>query len=117
MIHADSKATNLVDQKSFYVGISRAKESVAIFTDDRGKLISAISERAGQLQTAIAPTVMPTPAAGKAAMARLGGRWASITDAFPDTFGCKLFIIGCYVPAHRFGVLQRLRKRWVFVLP
>src|SRR3546814_10346656 len=54
MIHADSKATNLVDQKSFYVGISRAKESVAIFTDSRGKLISAIRERAGQLQKAIA---------------------------------------------------------------
>lgn len=72
IIHADSKATNLVDQKSFYVGISRAKESAIIFTNDRGKLISAINERAGQVQTAIAQAVMPTPAAGKMAGAGLG---------------------------------------------
>jgi ATP-dependent exoDNAse (exonuclease V) alpha subunit len=25
LIHADSRSTNLIDQKSFYVGISRAK--------------------------------------------------------------------------------------------
>jgi len=67
MIHADSGATNLVDQKSFYVGISRAKESATIFTNDRGKLVSAINERAGRVQTAIAQAVMPTPAADKAA--------------------------------------------------
>ncbi|UNK79504.1 relaxase domain-containing protein [Sphingopyxis granuli] len=72
MIHADSKATNLVDQKSFYVGISRAKESATIFTNDRGKLVSAINERAGQVQTAIAQAVMPTPAADKAAGAGIG---------------------------------------------
>src|SRR5690606_14803565 len=67
MIHADSSATNLVDQKSFYVGISRAKESATIFTNDRGKLASAINERAGQVQTAIAQAAMPTPAVDKAA--------------------------------------------------
>jgi hypothetical protein len=72
MIHADSGATNLVDQKSFYVGISRAKESATIFTNDRGKLVSAISERAGEVQTAIAQTVMPTPAADKAAGVGIG---------------------------------------------
>jgi conjugative relaxase-like TrwC/TraI family protein len=72
MIHADSKATNLVDQKSFYVGISRAKESATIFTNDRGKLVSAISERAGQMQSAIAQAVMPSPSADKAAGAGLG---------------------------------------------
>jgi ATP-dependent exoDNAse (exonuclease V) alpha subunit len=72
MIHADSGATNLVDQKSFYVGISRAKESATIFTNDRGKLVSAINERAGQVQTAIAQAVMPTPAADKAAGVGLG---------------------------------------------
>jgi len=53
IIHADSKAANLIDQKSFYVGISRAKESAIIFTNDRGKLVAAINERAGQVQTAI----------------------------------------------------------------
>lgn len=72
IIHADSKATNLVDQKSFYVGISRAKESATIFTNDRGKMVSAISERAGQMQTAIAQAAMPTPAADRAAGAGLG---------------------------------------------
>lgn len=72
MIHADSKATNLVDQKSFYVGISRAKESAAIFTNDRGKLVSAINERAGQVQTAIAQAVMPMPIADKAIGAGMG---------------------------------------------
>jgi conjugative relaxase-like TrwC/TraI family protein len=66
IIHADSSATNLVDQKSLYVGISRAKESVEIFTNDRAKLVSAINERAGQVQTAVAQAAMPTPAAEKA---------------------------------------------------
>lgn len=72
IIHADSRATNLIDQKSFYVGISRAKESVAIFTNDCGKLVSAINERAGQVQTAIAQAVMPMPAADKGSGAGLG---------------------------------------------
>lgn len=71
MIHADSRATNLVDQKSFYVGISRAKESATIFTNDRGKLVSAINERAGKVQTAIAQATMPSPAPNKAAAAGL----------------------------------------------
>jgi ATP-dependent exoDNAse (exonuclease V) alpha subunit len=72
MIHADSGATNLVDQKSFYVGISRAKESATIFANDRGKLVSAVNERAGQVQTAIAQAAMPTPATDKAAGAGIG---------------------------------------------
>ncbi|MGV2495985.1 MobF family relaxase [Pelagerythrobacter aerophilus] len=72
MIHADSRAANLVDQKSFYVGISRAKESATIFTNDRGKLVSAISERAGQVQTAIAQMTMPAPAAAKVLGAGMG---------------------------------------------
>lgn len=72
IIHADSKATNLVDQKSLYVGISRARQSATIFTNDRGKLVSAINERAGKVQTAIAQAVMPPPAADKAVGAGLG---------------------------------------------
>ena len=43
IIHADGRATQLVDQISFYVGVSRAKASVAVSTNDRAKLISAIS--------------------------------------------------------------------------
>lgn len=72
IIHADSKATNLVDQKAFYVGVSRAKASVAIYTNDRAKLVSAISERAGVTQTAIAQATMPVPKAAKAMGAGLG---------------------------------------------
>ena len=72
IIHADSGATNLVDQKSFYVGVSRAKASVAIYTNDRAKLVSAISERAGVTQTAIAQAMGPVPKAAKAIGAGLG---------------------------------------------
>ena len=54
IVHADSRAVNLVDQKSIYVGISRARQSATIFTNDRAKLVAAISERAGVVQTAIA---------------------------------------------------------------
>lgn len=72
IIHADSKAANLVDQKSFYVGISRAKETATIFTNDRGKLVAAIHERAGQVQTAIAQAAAAGLAAGNAKGAGLG---------------------------------------------
>lgn len=65
IIHADSKATNLVDQKSFYVSVSRAKASVAIYTDNRAKLVSAISERAGVTQTAVSEAMTPAPKAVK----------------------------------------------------
>ncbi len=72
IVHADSGATNLVDQKSLYVEISRAKQSATIVTNDRGKLISAINERAGLVQTAIVQAAMPGPSADKAAGAGLG---------------------------------------------
>jgi ATP-dependent exoDNAse (exonuclease V) alpha subunit len=72
IIHADSKATNLVDQKSFYVGISRARESAIIFTNDRGNLVAAINERAGQVQTAIVQAAARGLAAGNAKGAGLG---------------------------------------------
>lgn len=65
LIHADSRATNLVDQKSFYVSVSRARESAAIYTNDRVKLASAINERAGLAQTAINDAAMAAPAASK----------------------------------------------------
>ncbi|MFM5953324.1 MAG: MobF family relaxase [Novosphingobium sp.] len=65
MIHADSKATNLVDQKSFYVSLSRARESVAIYTNDRAKLVSAINERAGLAQTAVNDLVAQASSAQK----------------------------------------------------
>jgi conjugative relaxase-like TrwC/TraI family protein len=68
MIHADSRANNLVDQKMMYVGISRAKGSAAVYTNDRARLVSAISERAGVSQTAIAHAMGPPIKAMKAGL-------------------------------------------------
>ena len=59
-IHADSAATHLIDQKSFYVGLSRAKETTALYTDDRAKLAAAIQERSGAKQTALVPSASIT---------------------------------------------------------
>ena len=72
IIHADSRASNLVDQKSFYVSVSRAKSSVAVYTNDRAKLVSAINERAGVTQTAAEQTMVPVPKAVKVMGAGLG---------------------------------------------
>ena len=62
-IHADSAATHLIDQKSFYVALSRAKETSAVYTDDRTKLVAAIQERSGVKQTALASMLSPLAAA------------------------------------------------------
>jgi conjugative relaxase-like TrwC/TraI family protein len=59
-IHAESAATHLIDQKSFYVGLSRAKETTALYTDDRAKLVAAIQERSGVKQTALVPSASIT---------------------------------------------------------
>ncbi len=56
-IHADSAATHLIDQKSFYVALSRAKETTAIYTNDRGRLVDALLERSGVKQTALGTEV------------------------------------------------------------
>jgi ATP-dependent exoDNAse (exonuclease V) alpha subunit len=63
MIHADSRATNLVDQKMMYVSFSRAKTSAAVYTDDRSKLVSGIMERAGEKQVALGNRMSATAAA------------------------------------------------------
>lgn len=71
LIHADSKATNLIDQRSFYVSVSRAREKVKIYTNDRAKLVSAINERAGLAQTAMAASHSPQRQNVKASSAEL----------------------------------------------
>ena len=53
LIHADSGATNLVDQKMLYVALSRARSEAIIVTDDKSKLTRALYERAGEKQTAL----------------------------------------------------------------
>jgi ATP-dependent exoDNAse (exonuclease V) alpha subunit len=70
LVHADSTASQLVDQKSFYVALSRARESVAVYTNDRAKLVAAIQERSGVKQVALEAAV----GIGKAASAQIGNR-------------------------------------------
>jgi len=53
MIHADSRSTNLVDQKMLYVALSRARSEAVVITDDKARLVSALYERAGEKQTAL----------------------------------------------------------------
>ena len=60
------------DTYKVLVDMGGAKESATVFTNDRGKLVSAISERAGEMQTAIAHVIMPTSVADKAAGAGIG---------------------------------------------
>jgi ATP-dependent exoDNAse (exonuclease V) alpha subunit len=67
MIHADSKATNLVDQKMLYVAISRAKTSASVYTNDQSKLITALKERAGETQMALAGASIETGATANTA--------------------------------------------------
>jgi len=80
MIHADSKATNLVDQKMLYVAISRAKTSASVYTNDQGKLISAIKERAGEKQMALGGASIEAGATANAAapLAKLKSAGAGI---------------------------------------
>lgn len=46
-VHAETHRVNLSDQKAFYVAVSRAKDEIHIYTDDRQKLAAALEERAG----------------------------------------------------------------------
>jgi conjugative relaxase-like TrwC/TraI family protein len=71
LIHADSRSTNLVDQKMLYVALSRARAEAIVVTDDKDRLVRAIYERAGEKQTAMSATV-PEPAKSKAMDAGLG---------------------------------------------
>lgn len=64
------RATNLVDQKNFEVGISRAGGTVTILTND-----CAINERAGVAQMALArhSTITAEPAALVASARKTSG--------------------------------------------
>ncbi|POS62776.1 ATP-binding domain-containing protein, partial [Parasaccharibacter apium] len=45
--NAESSATHLLEQKSFYVALSRAKVESVLYTDDRSKMQVGLQERAG----------------------------------------------------------------------
>lgn len=53
MVHADSRSTNLVDQRMLYVALSRATGEAVIVTDDRAQLIRGLEERSGERQVAL----------------------------------------------------------------
>jgi ATP-dependent exoDNAse (exonuclease V) alpha subunit len=52
-IHAESHRANLTTQRSLYVGISRARDEVKIFTDDAAKLREAVELRSGEKEIAL----------------------------------------------------------------
>ena len=51
--NAESSATHLLEQKSFYVALSRARAESVIYTDDRSKLQVGLQERVGMSACAI----------------------------------------------------------------
>lgn len=53
MVNAESFRTNLLNEKAFYVSISRAQSDIHIYTDDRKELIRGIEERTGEKATAL----------------------------------------------------------------
>ena len=71
LIHADSRSTNLVDQKMLYVALSRAKAEAVVVTDNKDRLVRAIYERAGEKQTAMTAST-PEVSKSKAMGAGLG---------------------------------------------
>lgn len=71
LIHADSRSTNLVDQKMLYVAVSRARAEAVVVTDNRDPLVRAIYERAGEKQTAMS-AIIPQIGKAKAIGAGLG---------------------------------------------
>ena len=53
LVHAEHWRLNLINQRSFYVLISRAKDGVTIASSDRAGLVEAIRERSGEQQAAL----------------------------------------------------------------
>ena len=53
IVLAESWRRNLINQKTFYVALSRAKENAYVYTDDKSKLIRGIEERTGEKTSAL----------------------------------------------------------------
>jgi len=53
MYHAESQRANLTNQKAFYVGISRAKSKINVYTDNKQALTHGLEQRTGDKQTAL----------------------------------------------------------------
>ncbi|SEA87981.1 MobF family relaxase [Rubrimonas cliftonensis] len=77
LIHAESARINLVNASSFYVALSRAKDSGVLATDDPDKLRAGLEGRAGAKMTALETeetrrVAAETDARGLSTQARLG---------------------------------------------
>lgn len=53
LYHAQSTSTNLMNQRDFYVALSRATHSVKVFTDSQKELSYLIEKSSGEKETAI----------------------------------------------------------------
>jgi len=53
IVHGEDWRRNLVNQKSFYVGISRPKLAIDVYVNDKEKFIQAVEERAGDKTAAL----------------------------------------------------------------
>ena len=53
IFHSESYRRNLSSQKSLYVAISRAKQEVTVYTDDKERLIDQIRDHTGEKQNAL----------------------------------------------------------------
>ncbi len=69
MIHAESNRLNLINQKSVYVALSRARDTGTIYTDSTAKLLEGAAGRKGESPTA-ATQIEPERAKQEADRAR-----------------------------------------------
>jgi ATP-dependent exoDNAse (exonuclease V) alpha subunit len=81
MIHAESYRTELLNERSFYVAISRAKDEVRVYTDNVRSLTQGIEERTGEKTMALERSAATSREDGKMAALEVDGGKASQMDA------------------------------------
>lgn len=59
-VHAESHRANLVNQRSLYVGVSRVRDELRIFTDSKDSLREAVQLRTGEKEVALESRLAPT---------------------------------------------------------
>lgn len=60
LIHAESHRQNLMNQKSLYVSLSRAKQWIRVYTDSREELVQKVQERKAEKVNAMDNTHSPS---------------------------------------------------------
>lgn len=53
LVHAESNRQNLINQKSLYVSLSRARQEIRIYTDSRQQLVQRVQTRQAEKQNAL----------------------------------------------------------------